>query len=490
VALLGTACGGGGDGITVSGGISGVRFVGQPAPGTAGNTFTVNVELVNSSGTRVTSATDVVTLTINGGAAISGTTSQAAVAGLATFSGLSVTRAGNDYQITASAKGFTIASSTFNISPAAPAAAQTTLLLNPSVVATNTNITAIFSFKDAFGNNLANASVSLSSSLAGSTFNPASGTTSALGTFQSTFRATAPGSANISATVNGTQITLTSPVVVTGAAADPCDPEPFTFPGSLATSLAPNGCLVDQQPTAVFRFTLASGATATGFTVNSSFVGPRLEVTTDPPGTDNIVISNVQGGTSTAGEWLLPPGIYRVRVRTTTTTGPFSLIGTNTNTTDNTGCNFRLLLVGVSMTGRALAANDCAFGDGTFYELFAIASAKPCVITMSSTVVDPYLFVTDVRTPDQAMAEDDNSGGGTTARIALDECRVQGGGPIFILANTQLGGATTGAYNLSLQITGGGSLRQNVETIDISPEIAQRMSGIGRTLMRRSPARR
>src|SRR5256885_9197544 len=56
-----------------------LRFVTAPTTLVAGVPFTVTVELVASGNKRVTAATDVVTLTLNGGAALNGTTTAAAV---------------------------------------------------------------------------------------------------------------------------------------------------------------------------------------------------------------------------------------------------------------------------------------------------------------------------------------------------------------------------------------------------------------------------
>jgi hypothetical protein len=74
--------------------------------------FTVTVELLNSSGERIASATQVVTLSATG-ATLSGGLSVAAVAGLATFANLSITSAGTNVQIQASAAGRSVTSAAF-----------------------------------------------------------------------------------------------------------------------------------------------------------------------------------------------------------------------------------------------------------------------------------------------------------------------------------------------------------------------------------------
>jgi hypothetical protein len=106
------ACGGGGDGITVNANVAGVRFVNQPANVTVGQPFSVSVELITSGGDRATSATNVVTLTASG-ATLNGSTAVAAVAGLATFTGLTMTSGGTGVQLQASAAGFSSSSVAF-----------------------------------------------------------------------------------------------------------------------------------------------------------------------------------------------------------------------------------------------------------------------------------------------------------------------------------------------------------------------------------------
>ena len=103
---------GGGDGITVSNNVASLRFVLQPGTVQINQPFTVSVELLNSGGERIASATTVVTISATG-ATLSGATSVAAVAGLATFPSLSITSAGTNVQIQATAAGRSVTSAAF-----------------------------------------------------------------------------------------------------------------------------------------------------------------------------------------------------------------------------------------------------------------------------------------------------------------------------------------------------------------------------------------
>ncbi|MDP3048379.1 MAG: ubiquitin-activating E1 FCCH domain-containing protein, partial [Thermodesulfovibrionales bacterium] len=83
----------------------------------------VTVEIQDINGNRVTTATNTVTIAIGAnpaGGTLSGTLSVSAVAGVATFSNLSINNVGNDYTLTASASGLTGATSEeFNITTGA-----------------------------------------------------------------------------------------------------------------------------------------------------------------------------------------------------------------------------------------------------------------------------------------------------------------------------------------------------------------------------------
>ena len=83
-----------------------LAFIAQPATATAGGTFAseVQVEVRDVGGVRVKGATNTVTLALGsnpGGASLSGTTTLAAVNGVATFANLSIDRPGTGYTLAA-----------------------------------------------------------------------------------------------------------------------------------------------------------------------------------------------------------------------------------------------------------------------------------------------------------------------------------------------------------------------------------------------------
>ena len=122
-----------------------LAFTIQPTNATAGAAISpaVQVEVRDATGARVTAARDPVTLAIGtnpGTGTLSGTSTVNAVNGVATFSGLSIDKAGTGYTLTASSGTLTGATSAaFDIAPA-PAATQLAFVVQPSNATTGTAI--------------------------------------------------------------------------------------------------------------------------------------------------------------------------------------------------------------------------------------------------------------------------------------------------------------------------------------------------------------
>ena len=212
------SCGGGG-GIAVSPTtpsaptVSFIRFATQPGNSIAGQSFSVSVELVSATGVRVTTSSDAVSLSVTGGATIAGSTTVNATGGLATFSGVSLTKAGSSFQITATSGSYTATSNAFAVN--AGAASPTHSLFTPSSFLVNVATTITFTFRDVYDNPTPSATVSLSTAAAGSTFTPASGTTGTDGTFVTSFRTSTGGSVPLSATVGGVSVAFAASVTST-----------------------------------------------------------------------------------------------------------------------------------------------------------------------------------------------------------------------------------------------------------------------------------
>jgi hypothetical protein len=126
-AVLAAACGGTGTSLLGLAGGSGTAthlvFTVQPGNTAAGATITPALQLraATSAGTVDTTFVNSVTVAIGanpGSATLSGTTTVPAVAGVATFSNLSINNSGTGYTLTAAAPTLTSATSaTFNVNP-------------------------------------------------------------------------------------------------------------------------------------------------------------------------------------------------------------------------------------------------------------------------------------------------------------------------------------------------------------------------------------
>lgn len=156
-----------------------LAFVAQPSNEAAGATIAppVTVEVLDAGGNRVIASTISVTLAIGanpGNGTLDGTSTVNAIAGLATFSSLSINRAGTGYTLSASAAGLTGATSApFDITAGPPA--RVAFLVQPSSVAAGAAISppVQVEVQDAAGNRVTTSSASVTLALAS---NPGSAT--------------------------------------------------------------------------------------------------------------------------------------------------------------------------------------------------------------------------------------------------------------------------------------------------------------------------
>ncbi|WP_324987892.1 S8 family serine peptidase [Hyalangium sp.] len=149
-----------------------------PSSTTAGSTLaTTTVELQDANGNRVNSSLSI-TLSLQGGQSgtLGGTTTVAASGGLATFSNLSIARAGMGYQLVAHAAGVTDATSTaFDISHGAVAELHFTVQPGNTRAGSVISPAVRVTLQDAFGNVATSATDSVTAALGN---NPRNGTLS------------------------------------------------------------------------------------------------------------------------------------------------------------------------------------------------------------------------------------------------------------------------------------------------------------------------
>lgn len=200
--------------ITVFGAPSQLAFVGQPSNALAGATLSpaIQLELRDSEGNLVTSANAPVSIALSNpnGAILSGTTTVAAVNGVARFSDLSINKVGTGYTLAASATGCQGAVSTaFDIAHNAPDRAASQLSAMPATaVADGAEQVALrLVVKDAQGNAVPDQAVSLSATGTGNTLSPSSGTTDASGVFTATLVSTRAEAKTVTATAGAASLT-------------------------------------------------------------------------------------------------------------------------------------------------------------------------------------------------------------------------------------------------------------------------------------------
>ncbi len=171
------------------GGPTTLIFGTQPGNTTAGSSLApaVTVEITDSAGNVVTTSSATVTIAIAnnpGGGTLSGTTSVAAVNGVATFSNLSINKSGVGYTLTATSSGLLDATSTsFNINAGAPATLVFVQEPSDGTVGVAMSPAPTVQLRDAFGNDVAAGGTSVTLSLASGTagLSGASATTDSTG---------------------------------------------------------------------------------------------------------------------------------------------------------------------------------------------------------------------------------------------------------------------------------------------------------------------
>lgn len=142
---------------SVSGGVAAqLAFVQQPTSTTAGTAITpaVTVQVRDANGNVVPTAANAVTVAIGanpGGGTLTGTATVNAVAGIATYTGLSIDKTGAGYALTASAGGLAGATSgAFNIT--AGAASQLAFTTQPATTTAGVRFGVVVTARDAQGN--------------------------------------------------------------------------------------------------------------------------------------------------------------------------------------------------------------------------------------------------------------------------------------------------------------------------------------------------
>lgn len=443
--------------------VASIRFATLPTSIVAGQPFTVVVELLNPSDAVADGSGASVTLRLIGTAVLGGETTVNAVRGVATFDGLTLTIASSatilEAEVGTGANAIAGQSSSFAVTAAAASGQQSTVEAPETPIFPFAPTELTFTFKDQYGNALAAKAASVTSSLAGSTLDPSSGTTDAAGRFTTAFDPGGEGSATFTATVDGTTVTLAAALT----AVDLCPPAPIAI-GQVINGQAPTGdCTMGAAPAAAYRFTTA----ASGLQLSSNAAFPRLlQVLTDPPATHLVVIAESE----TPVEWLLPAGTFRLQVGALSGQGPFAV--TTTAVAGNTPGDqipaligpIRLLTTAGNYATQALTAGDVDFyDDQTRADFFLIFSSRPCRIRMIPDGFHAWLDLFDYNALVAGAEGFRVNADGNEPSIDLPfGCRGgPNGPPLLIVANNFLAGLA-GSYTLEVTfITPPPALRAN-----------------------------
>jgi hypothetical protein len=277
-------------------------FTVQPRNTAAGSTITPPVQVTarDAQGNTATGFTASVTVVLGanpGGGTLSGTTTVAAVAGIATFADLSIDRVGAGYTLTMSASGLTGATSAGFAITAGPVSTT-----NSSVTAAPTTITAssgaststiTVTARDAHDNVIGAASVTVSVTGSSNTATPSSGTTNASGVFTAALSSTKVESKTVSVTINSLRLTQTATVTVTPALVSASQSTVTASPATITASTGSSASTIsvtarDAMDNPVPGVTVALSVTGSGNAVTPS------AATTDASGGFTATLSSAK----------------------------------------------------------------------------------------------------------------------------------------------------------------------------------------------------
>jgi hypothetical protein len=234
----------------------------------------------------------------------------------------------------------------------------------------------------------------------------------------------------------------------------------LSIPGVVTGTLPSETCVVGGSTALGYRITTTTSG-AVQFSLASAFQS-TLDVTTEPP-IEGVVM---RGGTSQTAEWLLPAGVFQVRVGATSGSGEFTL--TSAGGPGDQGQVIRNIVVGGEFT-QSLNAGDFVFpqifGDNSFWDVFRMQSSGSCTITARATGLNGLdLLLLAVDSLGAPLAADDNSAGGTDPRLTLTPCQF-GGQPLKVLVNHYLE-TNGGSYTLTVSFTAGAPATPNMRSWD------------------------
>jgi hypothetical protein len=314
-----------------------------------GNPGTITVAAQDAQGNTVPGFGSNISLSIGtnpGTGTVTGTATVQASSGLATFSDARINESGNGYQLLASSGALTTAlSGSFNITPAGISASQSTVSASPSpITAGGAASTVTVTVRDAFGNPISGATVSLGSSGTNNTITGPVGSTNASGVATGTLASTKAEQKTVTATVNpgASQVVIsqTASVTVDPAAVSASQSTVGASPASITASTGATQATItvtakDQFGNLIPNAAVVLSATGTGNTIvppgltNAAGVATGALSSTDASASPKVVSATVDAGagavaiTQTANVTVNPGGAS-ASLSTITATGPIT----------------------------------------------------------------------------------------------------------------------------------------------------------------------
>jgi hypothetical protein len=228
-----------------------------------------------------------------------------------------------------------------------------------------------------------------------------------------------------------------------------CGATALTLPVTRSGSLSAASCLVSGRQTDVYSFSILS-QTGVRVTPQTSGFTPVVNIGS----TTSVPVGFYWTTLPGSGKWILPPGSYSAGF------GNWfgGVGGTYTMTIvpeseSVSRCEPAFLITVNSTTKQNLAPGDCR--DGLwYYDEFWMYSKNPCTVTLRATGFDAYLEAYD--SDGNLLDSDDDSGGGTDARLSFAQCSTQhatrdGFGGVTFRATSYTAG-DVGPYSISVSM--------------------------------------
>jgi hypothetical protein len=471
--LAAFACSGGGGGGSNNGGnnnptsptsnvpVSVAKQSGDIQTGTVGATIAAPVvKVLNFSGAGVAGV--VVTFTASGGDVLGATSATTGSDGTASAGSWKLSTVAGAHSVSASAAGVAIPAA---FSATANADVAKTLTKSAGDNQTGFQSVALgtkpaVTVTDQYGNAVAGTQVTFAvASGGGSVTGPTQVTTSVgVATVGNWILGSGTGANTLTATTNVAGI---APVTFTATAiVDPCATANVIAVGqTLNGTLTANDCLFADDYYADIYAVNIVGTQMIQMDLQSTAFDPWLDL-----GDANDAYwgynDNAGGGTSPRLRLLGPAGEYLAIANSfaSRATGAYTF-GLSAWSGDVANCESDVWIVPrAAAYAQTLAATDCTLtfttgshsADGIY---FWASAGKTYTFTMASTAVDPQLVIRALSSTGTVVTvgQDDNSGGGTTARVTWTSQTETVG---IIFATTALP-TTAGAYTLTVTSTGG-----------------------------------